>query len=268
MLYYVRQAFDILLTATKGAQTVVSSIFSLSHAIGFFIVKYILLCYTTLADIVLTALNVLSVLYEDFCIFITDLSGKFADICLLLFGTATSTVYTVKNGVLAIKYSILYLYESTINFCQLVIDSIAKSFGVVIDLAELAKWSVILIGRGFWLAIQLIPLCILYLLYSIASLITFIVVTTYEHINATVFYVTNKLTLAGQWTVSYLFDFPLESVLGLVLGYALIFTFYKYHARIGRAIAHSIRRTFRLMRTTVICLWYLVQHNSFQVCLH
>ncbi|KAF4522528.1 hypothetical protein B566_EDAN009975 [Ephemera danica] len=141
---------------------------------------------------------------------------------------------------------------------------IGKGFGFVVDIAELAKWSVILLGRGFWLAIQLVPLCILYLGYSIASLLTFLIVTTYEQINACSLFLISKISAVGHWTVSYLFDFPLESVLGLVLGCLLIYSVNKFHDRILHAVEQSVRRSARLARTMLVCLWFIISQSRFQ----
>jgi hypothetical protein len=117
-----------------------------------------------------------------------------------------------------------------------------------LDLAELLKWCLVVLGQGVWFAIQLVPLCILYLIFSILSLAGMIITETIEKIQSAFHYTTDRTALAFQWMYVFATDFPVEAILGLITGIAIACWSHKnrvfirnFGTRLGWKISRAVR---------------------------
>lgn len=140
---------------------------SLSYIIGNLIVKNLMMLAELLSWVSQFGFSVFKIMVEDYILFMDDVVGKLAFLGSCLGSAAVSLGSSAQAMVFSIKYCASVLMEKICVFGEF----IYKIYKCIVSIPEMVKRIVILIGSGMWLAIQIIPMGILY----ISSLVVYFI---------------------------------------------------------------------------------------------
>jgi len=121
----------------------------------------------------------------------------------------------------------------------------------MLDMAELLKWSLAVTGQGLWFAIQLVPLCIVYLVFSILSLAGMMLSEIADNIQTALTYSSERMVLAFQWCYLFVTDFPVEAVLGFITGFAIVCWSHKNRTAIRNISSRVIWKVGMMVRSGI-----------------
>ena len=200
----------------------------ISSACGQFIVKYTIVCTTFMFTVLGTILDVLKVLYEDYCIFVLDVFNKGTYVARVLASVVEWLIKTVYSWWQITKTTCLEIYE----FMLLTVDAacivVTKVIHFIASIPEVLKNFMTLVGSGIWLALQIIPLGFVYII----SMCVFLVGRSCEEIISIA-----ESTLRGSLgliygIIQFLYDIPFEAQAGLILGSCILWASMKYRTHI------------------------------------
>ncbi|CAB3361008.1 Hypothetical predicted protein [Cloeon dipterum] len=197
--------------------------------------------------LIATALNSLAslvaILFEDFCFFSADVLSKAVEALQVLSYILSGLFANLKNAVFTVKDGITTVIQSMADSVFFVFDSIGQIWGMLLSFAEFIKWILMVIGQGCWFAVQLVPLCIVYLMAGTFCL--------------------NQTSSAVSWCYHFVTDFPVESLMGLVSAFIISYWLHKRRSSIGSTIVQAGRWTGYTAKTTARKMWCTVMQ-----CLH
>lgn len=121
----------------------------------------------------------------------------------------------------------------------------------MLDFAELLKWCVVMIGHGCWFAVQLVPLCIVYFIFNVLSVIRMMVTEIADRLQTAAMFMSDKSVLSFNWCFNFLTDFPVEALLGICSATALIFCMHRNRTAIRTSSTSMVRRTGHLVRSII-----------------
>ncbi|XP_065353870.1 E3 ubiquitin-protein ligase RNF26-like [Cloeon dipterum] len=207
--------------------------------------------------------SLVAILFEDFCFFSADVLSKAVEALQVLSYLVSGLFANLKNAVFTVKDGIASVIQSMADSVFFVYDSIGQIWGMLLSFAEFIKWILMVIGQGCWFAVQLVPLCIVYLVYSFLSLAIMILTEIAEQTQMAGTFCLNQTSSAVSWCYHFVTDFPVESLMGLVSAFILSYWLHKRRSSIGSTIVQAGRWTGYTAKTTARKMWCTVMQ-----CLH
>lgn len=213
--------------------------FVISHNVGFILIKCISFAASYVNILFKTAAALLSVVGEDFLVFINDalqyilhiLSGIYN-----IFDYGLSSFISLFDG---IKYVIeTVLTTVTTTWCA-ISSGFLRIFTGIGSFFVGMKQLLLLIGSGMWFAITLIPLFVVYVLTMSTYYFGCVLNEVYEAIKQFVMNVGCSLKGLCEFFV----DVPLESLIGLLTTACILYIIMKFHFIVYRTIVHYLQIT-------------------------
>ncbi|XP_059481696.1 E3 ubiquitin-protein ligase RNF26-like [Neocloeon triangulifer] len=232
-----------LVKGIGAAANLTVEVLSLSYKCGALIVaavaavgRFALTCLSSLASLV-------SILYQDFCFFSCDLLSKVVDAVSLTASFFDGLFSVLRNAFLGVRNGFAAVFGSCADGLFSVLDLLVQAWEVVLQSVELLKWALVVVGQGFWFAVQLVPLCIIYLLYSALSLVVAIVAEVADQAHMAWTFCLGKAGAAANWCFVLLTDFTVEAFMGLASIFILSYWLHRRRTAIKSTAARALRWT-------------------------
>lgn len=207
---------------------------NISGLIGRLIVKYMLMCITFIYSIFGTIIDVVKILYEDYCIFLLDVINKGLYIASAIASVIEWFISTVCNWWEITKNICLVIYEFMLLTMNTVYVIVIKTIHCISSIPEMLKNFITLIGSGIWLAFKLIPLGFVYGI----SMCVFFIGRSCEEIMSLAGSIFRGILCFLYGIIQFLHDMPFEAQAGLILGTCIMFASMKYHTHITHCFAN------------------------------
>jgi len=108
-----------------------------------------------------------------------------------------------------------------------------------------------MIGHGCWLAVQLVPLCIVYVIFNLLSMVGMMVTEIADKMQTAFLFASDKSVLSYNWCFNFLTDFPVEALLGIVSAIALCFCMHRNRTAMRTTSTSMVRRSGQLVRSFI-----------------
>lgn len=196
---------------------------------GFNLLKY---CVETLW-------TVLTVLGEDFGLFLLD-----------LWTHITTGIVTIENiiGALFPTRYVMLIVKALQNLSygfnviyNIVFDVIARLIQAITNVAAAVKHLIVLFGSGIWFAVTIIPITLTYVCVSLTYFVGRLIEEIFTAISTTCY----NLTVLLQDIYLFVFDVPIESAIGVFIGACLAYVLVKFHVMVYASLRKMSTKAFR-----------------------
>lgn len=209
-----------------------------SWRIGHIIVSTVQTLWGPITQLFKTIFSGITVLFEDFTLFTSDLGSKLS----------TAFVGTVEGIESAAEttYGTVELVQNFVTTCKTGVFTgvhqiwlmIEKVWLMIISLLYSLKYFIILVGSGVWFAVTFIPLTLTHMCVTIFYFITSLL---REVIDISI------TTICGLfWFVidvcNFVLDVPVESIIGLIIGSCIAYVFIKCHVMLYGAMSIWVKK--------------------------
>lgn len=240
MLLCLRELINTIVFIGEIFEKVTSLTLWLSFVIGHYIVKIGFCVFSYLEQTLSIILNVILVLYEDYCIFLIDVINKFKYLFSILHYGVQETISFTINLSTASKNITFTFYDLLCSYCSLFYLYTVKIFSFIMEIPGYVKGGLVLLGSGIWCCIQLIPLSVVYL----TSMVLYFIGRMYDELTYVLYYYGKGLISLCANCVHFFIDIPGESCVGLIVGFVSIFLSLKYRVQILNTLRYNINQFY------------------------
>lgn len=211
--------------------------FFISFKTGQFLIAFLSHIVNAITYICRLTTTVLSVIGEDFLIFMGDVFQAIFHVI--------SSVYKAFEHTAQYLFSVCYnakaLCETAINTIintwNFVTNTFLRLFSAIGQICNWMKQVLMLVGSGMWFALTLIPIFIVY----ITTMITYYFGCLLEEINDVFRKLYNNALNGFHGLYNFVTDVPLESLAGLVTAVCILYVLMKSHIALYRILGNHVR---------------------------
>ncbi|KAK4877764.1 hypothetical protein RN001_010270 [Aquatica leii] len=165
----------------------------------------------------------IKILFEDFRLFWCDIEHILISSILIVTTIIQTFINVLLTIVNTIKTGILFLFNGVVGVYNCILNFISYSFVLCSSIIVSIKHWLALLGSSIWFAITLLPVFIVY----ISTLSTYYIGLVLHEGLSLLSHIIQQLKTIIINAYDFIFDFPIEALMGLIVGGSVIFAIFK-----------------------------------------